>query len=115
MRPCEDVGAMVCSMVAGHEGDLGPRSVQPQVPHDVSVSVYPMMSSVTATGHWRGPVRTIAPGDAFLPCCHLIIALNTPKRRIKQTESRKKVRHMHGLDSRCIKHLCRGGEHACEL
>ena len=54
MRPCEDVGAMVCSMVAGHEGDLGPRSVQPQVPHGVRVSVYPMMSSVTATGHCGG-------------------------------------------------------------
>ena len=38
-------------------------------------------------------------------------ALNTPKRRIKQTESRKKVRHMHELDFWCIKHLCLGGEH----
>ena len=38
-------------------------------------------------------------------------ALNTPKRRIKQTESRKKVRHMHKQESWHIKHLCLGGEH----
>ena len=61
MRPGEDVGTMIRPVVAGHEGDLCPRGFQAKVPHDVTVSVWPL-----ALANGQGTPWTIAPSDAFL-------------------------------------------------
>ena len=46
-RPGEDVGAMIGPVVAGHEGDLCPCGVQAEVPHDVTVSSWPVATAGT--------------------------------------------------------------------